>query len=65
MVATIETIEQNVSAKATQIARYEKHARFFKDNNMFISNPKSVYKKIGKISVTIKSLPSKEENQEF
>lgn len=49
--------QANLWAKAAHIARYEKRIKLFKIN-IFKINCNFFYKKIGKISVTVKSAPS-------
>lgn len=45
--------------RITRIVRYDECVTFFKDNNVLKNNPTMFYRKMGKVLITVKSIPSK------
>ena len=53
-----ETLKQN-SIEANRIRRYEKRTKFFRQNKMFKDDPKRLYREIGKQTIVVNDIPSK------
>ena len=61
----LEKIKQTIQAKAARLRRYQKRYRFYKDKNLFKSNPKQFYRNIGKSQIKINKAPSEEKIRSF
>ena len=60
-----EELKQKFQIKAQRLRRYEKQSKFFRQNKIFETDAKKVYREINKSSISVKKIPSEEEVQEF
>ena len=61
----LEKIKQTIQAKAARLRRYRKRSRFYKDNNLFKTNPKHFYRNNGESKIKINKAPSEKEMRSF
>lgn len=54
---TIETLKQNVQAKAQRIRRFEERHQFYKQNQQFKDNPKQFYKTLNGKNIKVEIPP--------
>ena len=61
----IETLKQQIQAKAQKMRRLEKRNRFFRQNKLFREDAKKFYRELGKKQITVKCPPAIEQIQSF
>ena len=55
---TKERIKQKVQVRAQKIRRFEKRAKFYRQNKIFKTDAKKFYREMGKQPIKIKEPPS-------
>ena len=59
-----ETLKQKIQFKVQRIRRYEKRTKLFRQN-IFLDDPKRLYREIGKETIKVKDIPSEHEIRNF
>ena len=62
---TIETLKQQIQAKAQKLRRIEKRNKFYRQNTLFKQDAKKFYRELGKKQITVNSPPAIEELEQF
>ena len=60
-----ETIKQKMHLKAQRTRRYERRSKFYRQNRIFKTDARKVYREVGKEKVTVKDTPPIEKVEEF
>ena len=60
-----EVLKQEIQAKAQRIRRFEKRAKFFRQNKIFKQDAKKFYRELGKKRIDVTEPPTLDEVEEF
>ena len=60
-----EELKQQMQAKAQRIRRYDKRSQQFRQNKLFMSDPRKFYREVGNKNILIEKPPTKQEISSF
>ena len=60
-----EKLKQKIQAKAQRLKRFDKRSRQFRQNKLFKTNPRLLYRELGNTKLTINDPPSADEVERF
>ena len=60
-----ETLKQKIQLKGQRIRRYEKGAKFYRQNNSFKLDKKKLYRELGSKQINVEKPPTRDEIEIF